>query len=695
MHGKVVLVCTDRTRTWRQVTPPLAGAGNQLVHAESTERAASLIATGVVDLIVVEWPSGLDLDPIAAAAGRSVPLVVLVGETGIRSLEQLVCQRGLFHICAARPVEEAGPGRLVDPTELVVTCEKILRRDLFGLDKYLAGFGIERPVRIVKHASDRDRLIDELTAAVRALGAGRRVVESVGLVGDELVTNAVYNAPRGADGRPRYAHVDRRAKVALEAGEEVSVQFGSDGRTFGLSVADRFGALDPASLRRGIERCVTQANPIEHKPGGAGIGLYAALCHADQLVINLDAGRLTEVIALWSLARKSGGRGAGFASLHVFELGSAGLSEEDEAGSSGAASVHLSDSVKSEVLTAFTGEGGQGRVCLSASAARAEREAMEAAALAASAEVDPDVDTSVTEIPDAAPPDPTDAEIHLGMDTGELMAALTVADLETGDFVRVTRPMQKVAEPRRRPAGTGAPPVDGQEPSGLAEGASQASDAAVLSGPPLAELYEVATAMDANGLLDGQTPPWVGPLTPLRGVQIPRAAEAPDFEAALAGLRGAVTLAEAIESLLTHLVAEWSAAMLLCRLGDSLMPWTAAGDVDRWEELCEIEVPVAPGWLSARTLSPGVTVAALDDDPSARRLGDTLTLPRVDQGLAISFVLDQAVLVVFACRAGAGAGGELALYEDLQRELAELTARVDRTARPATGRRQTLRAGAW
>ena len=387
MHGKVVLVCTDRARTWRQVTPPLAGAGNQLVHAESTERATSLLRTGVVNLVVVEWPSGIDLDPVVAAAGERAPLVVLVGETGIRSLEQLVCQRGLLHICAARPEQDGTPARLVDPAELVVTCEKILRRDLFGLDKYLAGFGIERPVRVVRHASERDGLLVELTEAVRALGAGRRVVESVGLVGDELVTNAVYNAPRGADGQPRYAHVDRREKVALEPGEEVEVQFGSDGRTFGLSITDRFGALDPATLRRGIERCLTQANPIEHKPGGAGIGLYAALCHADQLVLNLARGRRTELIALWGLARKSGGRGAGFASLHVFETGLPGASEVEEAASSGAVSVHLSDSVKSEVLTAFAGEGGEGRVRLSARAARAERAAIEAAARAAVPEI--------------------------------------------------------------------------------------------------------------------------------------------------------------------------------------------------------------------------------------------------------------------------------------------------------------------
>lgn len=611
MHGKVVLVCTDRTRTWRSVTPPLAGAGNQLVHAEDNQRAADLLCTGAIDLAVVEWPSGIDLDPVLEAAAGRAPVVVLVGETGMRALEELVCRRGLMHLCAGRPEQEQSAPRAVDPVELVVTCEKILRRDIFGLDKYLAGFGIERPSRVVTHADERDATVAELAETARALGAGRRIIESVSLVGDELFTNAVYNAPRDADGRPRYAHVSRREKIALEPSEQVRVEFGSDGRTFGLSVSDRFGALAPDVLRRGIQRCVSRPDPIEQKPGGAGIGLYAALCHADHMVFNLQPGARTEVIALWSLSRKSGGRGAGIASLHVFE--GDGRSARDGESADGAPRVRLSESAKSEIFSALIEDTGA-RVL---PAPHAEG--------------------------DGGGPGPAD--------TAELVA---MADA-------------------------------GPDPAAPAE------DAAIA--PAEEAAAEQGGASKAAGLADAPMPPWLGPITCLRGVQILRRADGPALEAALSRVREAPALADAVEALMTYLVGHWTAAMLLCRIGDTLVPWTAAGDVDGWEELCEMEVPLAPGWLRARSLSPGVTLAPLGEDPSARRLGDSLTLPSVDQGLALSFVLDQAVLVVFACRPGpSGSGADAADYEELQRELSELTARVDRSSRLPAARRPPARA---
>jgi hypothetical protein len=211
----------------------------------------------------------------------------------------------------------------------------------------------------------------------------------------------------------------------------------------------------------------------------------------------------------------------------------------------------------------------------------------------------------------------------------------------------------------------------------------------------MADLYEMATVMEETGLMPTAPsgPPWLGPLTCLRGVQVQRRTDGPGFESALPGVRAAATLADAIESLLGYLVGNWSAAMLLCRVNDTLVPWTAAGDVDSWEELCEMEVPLGQGWLSARSISPGVTLAPLDEDATARRLAGLLTSQGADQGLAISFVLDQSVLVVFGCRWRANAVGDSQSdYEELQRELSELTARIGRFSRLPTMRRQSARA---
>jgi hypothetical protein len=839
MHGKVVLVCSDRARTWRQVTPPLAGAGNQLVQGQSTERSVELLHSGAVDLALVEWPSGVDLDAVVEAAGKHVPLVVLVSETGIRALEELICRRGLMHLCAARPEQEASAARMVDPAELVVTCEKILRRDIFGLDKYLAGFGIERPSRIIKHAAERDELVAQLTEAVRALGAGRRVVESVSLVADELFTNAVYNAPRDADGVPRYAHVNRREKIALEPGEYVHLEFGSDGLTFALSVSDRFGALAPEVLRSAIQRCVSRHDPIEQKAGGAGIGLYAALCHADQLVFNLAPGQRTEVIGLWSLTRKIGGRGAGVASLHVFGSG-------DPAGQGADASeqstVELSDAVRNEIFAALV-EQSEAWVSLTPPAARAsgaetvrdtviaprrtdtvatpaglgvakgsgqvetvvappdsaageaqvadgnapiagadpvaaERVAADPAAadpvaadlaavdpaadpVAATAEeqavaaVDAPVEASVeASLPVDQPPevsDPTgemaaapgtdeesvddppegaksglflevvdemvmEAEDQLagddlaGDDPADSSEELTpirdpepglVLEFESGMLLaqeidpRIDDPdpededvtAAEDAEERLAPAGPA-----GEEADGDAEPDESVDEVVDID---MADLYEMATVMEETGLLPmaRSGPPWLGPLTCLRGVQVQRRTDGGGFESAVAGVRAAATLADAIETLLGYLAGQWSAAVLLCRVNDVLVPWTAAGEVDSWEELCELEVPLAQGWLSARSMSPGVTLAPLEEDATARRLAELSTSQSADQGLALSFVLDQSVLVVFGCRWRANAVGDSQSdYEELQRELSELTARIDRFSRLPTMRRQSARA---
>ncbi len=810
MHGKVVLVCSDRARTWRQVTPPLAGAGNQLIHGQSTEKSVELLHSGTVDLALVEWPSGVDLDGVIEAAGERVPLVVLVSETGIRALEELICRRGLMHLCAARPEQEANAQRLLDPAELVVTCEKILRRDIFGLDKYLAGFGIERARRVIKHAGERDGLVAQLTEAVRALGAGRRVVESVSLVADELFTNAVYNAPRDAGGLPRYAHVSRREKIALEAGEYVHLEFGSDGRTFGLSVSDAFGALAPEVLRGAIQRCVSRHDPIEQKAGGAGIGLYAALCHADQLVFNLAPGQRTEVIGLWNLTRKIGGRGAGVASLHVFE--SAGHEVGQGAEATAESSVELSDAVKGEIFAALVEqseawvsltpptarESGSDTIRDTALARRPDTEARpavepgegeaqveeaqvaaadveaqaaveEGEAQAAVEEIAPDAedpaDQATAEVAPAGaaqaapidePPDEPAAAPDAdgdGVDQPFEEPSGPVQAAESGLFLEVDADMVVEAEAEDEP--TDEPtdsaeltPVRAEDPgivlefeSGmlLAQEIDPGTDDAdpdddgdvtlaveageMLAGesaPPgeeggdgdaaepddsvdeavdidMADLYEMATVMEETGLLPTASgPPWLGPLTCLRGVQVPRRSDGPDFESALAGVRAAATLADAIEVLLGYLVGRWSAAMMLCRMNDALVPWTAAGDVDSWEELCELEVPLGEGWLSARSLSPGVTLAPLEEDATARRLSDLLTSQGADQGLALSFVLDQSVLVVFGCRWRANAlGDSVSDYEELQRELSELTARIDRFSRLPTMRRQSARAGIW
>ena len=127
MLGRVILVATDNVSTWRHVCPPLAGAGNRVIRVSNGQRAIGLVESGAVDLLLVEWGCGVDLDVLLATAQGRVPVIGLVSGDRRQAFLDLLCHREVLNICSPR-FDETGHGTF-DAGELVATCEKILRRD--------------------------------------------------------------------------------------------------------------------------------------------------------------------------------------------------------------------------------------------------------------------------------------------------------------------------------------------------------------------------------------------------------------------------------------------------------------------------------------------------------------------------------------------------------------------------------------
>ncbi len=315
MLGKSIALFTREKRAARGLMSCLQAAGNEVVWIESARETIDLIEGQAVDLVMLDCADEVAAHAIVDAATARVPVVAIAANGEPTTLLDLVCDHNVEHLLMRSNTEGLAG---LDRREVLTTVEKILRQDLFGIDKYLTAFGVELCQLEVTCAEDRDSIVEQVSEYACALGAGRELGRVAAMITDELVTNAVYNAPVRPDGRPRYASRNRRDKIALDPCEYAHVRFGSDGFHLAISVTDYFGRLTPERIRDGMRRCLSGGDQIEQKPGGAGIGLYEVMQSCNQLVFNLHEGKRTEVVAILNIAdRMRSVREAGH-SLHVF-----------------------------------------------------------------------------------------------------------------------------------------------------------------------------------------------------------------------------------------------------------------------------------------------------------------------------------------------------------------------------------------
>jgi hypothetical protein len=211
---------------------------------------------------------------------------------------------------------------MVDERELLVTCEKILRRDIFGIDKYIGAFGVALHHATIGSLAAKASFLDRFQQYVTALDCPLASVPEIVTVADELIVNAAVHAPHLPDGTPKYEALGVKTDIVLEPHELIEIAYGCDGRYLMLSVADNFGRLGKRTLYDYLSRSFQQKQlTVEYKPSGAGLGLSFAARSSHQLVFNIQDATRTEAIAGWYLRVMNAREFAQFEkSLNVFWL---------------------------------------------------------------------------------------------------------------------------------------------------------------------------------------------------------------------------------------------------------------------------------------------------------------------------------------------------------------------------------------
>jgi hypothetical protein len=196
--------------------------------------------------------------------------------------------------------------------ELLATVQKIMRRDAFGLEKYMSWGAAVRSYTL-DDARDRDSAVAELAKDVVAVGLPDRVGSLVSVIADELIANALYAAPVDASGIRFRAHDARDQSRALTGRDAVSVRWATDARYLAIEVRDRWGSIEPSAIGTRLAHAGKQPPPS----GEAGMGLQLAYACCNQFVINCAPGALTEVMTLLDVRYKPTELGRS-ASFHAF-----------------------------------------------------------------------------------------------------------------------------------------------------------------------------------------------------------------------------------------------------------------------------------------------------------------------------------------------------------------------------------------
>ncbi|MCX5741525.1 MAG: PEGA domain-containing protein [Proteobacteria bacterium] len=289
---RIIAISPDKT-VGKAIAIALKAAGGVVdLHASLDELGKEIAAA----LVVVHVPAGGE-----ASAIMSTLVSRLTGDT--RAVAILAAS-DLATIVAIMQASDRVAGMLVaedlDPRELSAMATRILAGDIFGLDKVIR-WGTQIHSQLIGDYQEKSLCISQISEFAELMGVRRKYRESIEQCIDEMLMNALYDAPVDDDGKQIFAEIPTKTRISLRVEQKVVVQYACDGKQFAVSVRDAFGTLERATVLRYLHKCLHNANQIDRKVGGAGLGLYLMTNASSEVYFNVLPKVATEAVCVFDL----------------------------------------------------------------------------------------------------------------------------------------------------------------------------------------------------------------------------------------------------------------------------------------------------------------------------------------------------------------------------------------------------------
>ena len=273
----------------------LGGSGVDLTIASTFEELDVYLKEMKFSLILCDAAAREALERLQSLS-KEIPVVFIVGTDMAFYLETI----------KAYPYQPFFVSRNVDNRSFTIknistTVAKILNYDLFGIDKYLA-WGSKVLHEPVTNSKGRLGLIEKMREHFQSYGIRPVILDRVHSVCEEILMNAIYDAPTDGYGNALYNHLPRTESINLPEAQQSRLNYGTDGVLLAISVEDPFGSLTKSVIMKYLESCYSgQAGSLNTEKGGAGRGLHMIIESADLTIFNVIRGQRTEVVSLFNL----------------------------------------------------------------------------------------------------------------------------------------------------------------------------------------------------------------------------------------------------------------------------------------------------------------------------------------------------------------------------------------------------------
>ncbi len=239
-----------------------------------------------------------DGDQLVAAVRANPKLrgILITAEQLKPALRHMVEQPQISNILGRANFESA-PRRW----ETMMILRRVLRPGEAGppFASYLDwGFnGFQEKVASTQH---RDQIVQKVERFITHLGVPKRVGEMFSELAHEMLMNAMYDAPVGPDGKPKFA-LDRKAAITLADAEQPTLRLACDGTRLAIQVVDPYGRLERKHVFNGLSRGLIEGGEMDQSHGGAGLGMV--VCHNSTVAMFFDVvkGKKTEVTGVFDL----------------------------------------------------------------------------------------------------------------------------------------------------------------------------------------------------------------------------------------------------------------------------------------------------------------------------------------------------------------------------------------------------------